>query len=281
MTLDKLIDRSGKLGTLPAIVHRIFQVMDDPSSTAIQIGRIINEDPALTARLLKLVNSPFYGFVSKVDTVPRAIALIGHRELRSVVLATSAIKAFEGIPADLVDMEAFWKRSLNTAVVARVLAAFRREKEIERFFIVGLLHDIGSLLLYLQQPEQQAQAIVQSHADNSPLWLAEKDVFGFDHAEVGGALLKKWNLPPLLCQAVRFHLYPDQAPESDQSAAWLVHLAWQIVRHHLERDNRLAEDAEVDAEIWAANELAPDLLPQILEKAEQQFMASRDIILRT
>ena len=280
MTLDKLIDRSGKLGTLPAIVHRIFQVMDDPSSTAIQIGRIINEDPALTARLLKLVNSPFYGFVSKVDTVPRAIALIGHRELRSVVLATSAIKAFEGIPADLVDMEAFWKRSLNTAVVARVLAAFRREKEIERFFIVGLLHDIGSLLLYLQQPEQQAQAIVQSHADNSPLWQAEKAVFGFDHAEVGGALLKKWNLPPLLCQAVRFHLYPDQAPESDQSAAWLVHLAWQIVRHHLERDHRLAEDAEVDAEIWAANQLAPDLLPQILEKAEQQFMASRDIILK-
>ena len=205
ITLDKLIDQSGKLGSLPAIVYRIFEVMDDPNSTAIKIGRIINEDPALTARLLKLVNSPFYGFVSKVDTVYRAIALIGHRELRSVVLATSAIKAFDGIPEDLVDMEAFWKRSLNTAVVARVLAAFRREKEIERYFIVGLLHDIGSLLLYLQQPEQQTQAIVNHHAEKIPLWQAEKKVFGFDHAEVGGALLKKWNLPEKYCEITQRH----------------------------------------------------------------------------
>ena len=279
ITLDKLIDQSGKLGSLPAIVHRIFEVMDDPNSTAIKIGRIINEDPALTARLLKLVNSPFYGFVSKVDTVYRAIALIGHRELRSVVLATSAIKAFDGIPADLVDMEAFWKRSLNTAVVARVLAAFRREKEIERYFIVGLLHDIGSLLLYLQQPEQQAQAIINHHAEKIPLWQAEKNLFGFDHGEVGGALLKKWNLPPLLCQAVRFHLYPEQAPEADQPHAWLAHLAWQIVRHHIDRDRLLGEDAEIDPAIWQANDLEPDVLPQILEKAEQQFLASKDVLL--
>ena len=279
ITLDKLIDQSGKLGSLPAIVYRIFEVMDDPNSTAIKIGRIINEDPALTARLLKLVNSPFYGFVSKVDTVYRAIALIGHRELRSVVLATSAIKAFDGIPEDLVDMEAFWKRSLNTAVVARVLAAFRREKEIERYFIVGLLHDIGSLLLYLQQPEQQTQAIVNHHAEKIPLWQAEKKVFGFDHAEVGGALLKKWNLPPLLCQSVRFHLYPEQAPEADQSHAWLAHLAWQIVRHHIDRDRLLDEDAQIDASIWEANGIDPEVLPQILEKAEQQFLASKDVLL--
>lgn len=279
ITLEKLIEQSGKLGSLPAIVHRVFEVMDDPNSTAIQIGRIINEDPALTARLLKLVNSPFYGFVSKVDTVYRAIALIGHRELRIVVLATSAIKAFNGIPADLVDMEAFWKRSLNTAVVARVLAAFRREKEIERYFIVGLLHDIGSLLLYLQQPEQQARAIVNHHAEKIPLWQAEKNVFGFDHAEVGGALLKKWSLPPLLCLAVQYHLCPEKAPDTYQQPAWLVHLAWQIVRHHIERDTLLGADAQIDPALWQTNELSADLLPQILEKTEQQCMASRDIIL--
>ena len=279
IALEKLIEQSGKLGSLPAIVYRVFEVMDDPNSTAIQIGRIINEDPALTARLLKLVNSPFYGFVSKVDTVYRAIALIGHRELRSVVLATSAIKAFDGIPEDLVDMEAFWKRSLNTAVVARVLAAYRREKEIERYFIVGLLHDIGSLLLYLQQPEQITTAIVSHHAELIPLWQAEKNVLGYDHAEVGGALLKKWNLPPLLCQAVRYHLYPSEAPEQDRSAAWLAHLAWQIVRHHIERDRLLDEDAQIDDAVWEANELKPDLLPQILDKAEQQFMASKDVLL--
>ncbi len=279
LTLDKLIDQSGKLGSLPAIVSRIFEVMDDPNSTAIQIGRIINEDPALTARLLKLVNSPFYGFVSKVDTVYRAIALIGHRELRSVVLATSAVKVFDGIPSDLVDMETFWKRSLNAAVVARVLAAFRREKEIERYFIVGLLHDIGSLLLYMYLPEHEAKAIVAHHAEEISLWQAEKNEMGFDHAEVGGALLKKWNLPPVLSNAVQFHLYPQEASKDYQSAAWLAHLAWQIVRHHIDRDRLLAEDAEIDEAIWQMNDLDPELLPQILEKADQQFMASKDILL--
>ncbi|HEY9050988.1 MAG TPA: HDOD domain-containing protein [Gammaproteobacteria bacterium] len=278
ISLEKLIEHSGKLGSLPAVVYRVFEAMDDPKSTATQIGRIINDDPALTARLLKLVNSPFYGFAAKVDTVYRAIALIGHRELRSVVLAASALKIFDGIPAELVDMQAFWRRSLYTGVVARVLAAFRREKEIERFFIAGLLHDIGSLLLYVQQPEQMTMVIQQQRQQQLPIWDVEKQELGYDHAEVGGSLLRKWNLPPVLCQAVRFHLYPEQAPEDDRSGAWLVHLAWQIVRYHLERDPMLDDDVSIDEAIWQANGLKPDVLEQIVIKAEQQYMASRDIL---
>ncbi len=279
ITIEKLIDHSGKLGSLPAIVYRIFEAMDDPKSTAIQIGRIINDDPAITARLLKLVNSPFYGFTSKVDTVYRAIALIGHRELRSVVLAASAIKVFDGIPSDLVSMPVFWKRSLYTAVIARVLAAFRREKEIERYFIAGLLHDIGSLLLYIELPEPMTEAIKLHQSENMPLWQAEKEVMGFDHAQVGGELLKKWSLPPVLCQAVRYHLYPENAADSYQDDAMLVHLAWQIQRHYVDRDPMLSEDAEIPVADWQANDLSEDLLDKILEKAEQQYEGSKDILL--
>jgi len=279
LSLEKLIDRSGKLGSLPAIVYRVFDVMDDPKSTASQIGRVINEDPAFTARLLKLVNSPFYGFTRKIDTVYRAVALIGHKELRSVVVAASAIKAFDGIPSELVSMPVFWKRSLTTAVVARVLAAFKREKEIERYFIAGLLHDIGSLLLYLQLPEEMVQVLHQHQSDGIALIKAEKIVLGYDHAEVGGALLKKWNLPPLTCAAVRFHPAPEKAPEAERKAAYMVQLAKSIVDHHIERDPLLAETSEIDGSIWQANSLAPELLPKILQKAEQQFEGSRDILL--
>jgi len=279
LSLEKLIDRSGKLGSLPAIVYRVFDVMDDPKSTASQIGRVINDDPALTARLLKLVNSPFYGFTRKVDTVYRAVALIGHKELRSVVVAASAIKAFDGIPSELVSMPVFWKRSLTTAVVARVLAAFKREKEIERYFIAGLLHDIGSLLLYLQLPEEMTHVLHQHQSDGIALLKAEKNVLGYDHAQVGGALLKKWNLPPLTCAAVRFHPAPEKAPEAERKAAYMVQLAKSIVDHHIERDPLLAETSEVDGSIWQANSLAPELLPKILQKAEQQYEGSRDILL--
>ena len=279
LSLEKLINRSGKLGSLPAIVYRVFEVMDDQKSTATQIGRVINDDPALTARLLKLVNSPFYGFTGKVDTVYRAVALIGHKELRSVVVAASAIKVFDGIPSDLVSMPVFWKRSLATAVVARVLAAFKREKEIERYFIAGLLHDIGSLLLYLQLPDEMKRVLQMQSDEAVDLCKAEKDVMGYDHAEVGGELLKKWNLPVVICNSVRFHEYPQKAPEADQQSAWLVHLARAIVDHHIDRDPQLAEDAEIDAAIWQANNLDVDLLAKILEKSEQQYESSKDILL--
>ena len=279
ISLERLVDSSSKLGTLPAIVYRVFDAMDDPNSTATQIGRIINDDPALTARLLKLVNSPFYGFTSKVDTVYRAIALIGHRELRSVVLAASAVKVFEGIPADLVNMPAYWKRSLFTGVVARVLAAFRREKEIERYFIAGLLHDIGSLLLYLQLPEQMASVIVEQQSEDVPLGQAEKKALGYDHAQVGGALLKKWNLPPLLCQSVQYHLHPEQAPESSQEAASLLHLAWQIMNQHIDEDATEEVVNLIPEPVWEAAGLKSEILPKVLEKAAQQYLASKDVLL--
>jgi len=278
LSLEKLIDRSGKLGSLPAIVYRVFDVMDNPKSTATQIGRVINEDPALTARLLKLVNSPFYGFTARVDTVYRAVALIGHRELRSVVVAASAIKVFDGIPSELISMQDFWKRSLSTAVTARVLAAFRREGEIERYFIAGLLHDIGSLLLYLKLPEEMAR-VLQRQAEGEERCGLEKEILGYDHTEVGGGLLKKWNLPPLICGAVRFQQTPLKAAESEQSAAWLIHLAKAIVALHIEPDESQAADAEIETAIWQANQLDPALLPKILEKSRQQYEGSKDILL--
>lgn len=281
-SLEKLIERSGKLGSLPAIVYKVFEVMDDPKSTATRIGKVINDDPALTARLLKLVNSPFYGFTAKVDTVYRAVALIGHKELRSVVVAASAINVFDGIPSDLISMKDFWKRSLSTAVTARVLAAFKREPQIERFFIAGLLHDIGSLLLYLKMPDEMSQALQLQKTDRLELAKAEAEIMGFDHTEVGGGLLKKWNLPEQICGSVRYQLTPQLAPEKVQNAAWLICLANQIVDKHFKYDtDENSEDSveEIDVEIWQANKLDSALLQKIVEKSQQQFESSKDVLL--
>lgn len=278
-SLEKLINRSGKLGSLPAIVYKVFEVMDDPKSTATKIGKVINDDPALTARLLKLVNSPFYGFSGKVDTVYRAVALIGHTELRSVVVAASAIKAFEGIPSELVCMQDFWKRSLSTAVTARVIAAFKREKGIERYFISGLLHDIGSLLLYLRMPDEMSQVLTLQKTEVSDISLIEKNIMGFDHADVGGAILKKWNLPPYICSSVRYQVSPEKAPQSEQPAAWLIYLANLIVKNYIEPESEAAEGFEIDRHIWQANKLDPELLTKILEKSAQQYEDSKDVLL--
>jgi len=283
LSLEKLIERSGKLGSLPAIVYKVFEVMDESKSTATKIGKVINEDPALTARLLKLVNSPFYGFTAKVDTVYRAVALIGHKELRSVVVAASAMNVFDGIPSELVSMEDFWKRSLGIAVTARVLAAFKREAEIERFFIAGLLHDIGSLLMYIKLPDEMAQVLQLERTDGVERVRAEKDIIGYDHTEVGGGLLKKWNLPPQICGSVRYQLAPMEAPEKEQRGAWLIRLASEVVAKHLVQNPEDASEEEalegIDVSIWQANKLDPVLLAKILEKSRQQFESSKNILL--
>ena len=276
--LEKLIERSGKLGSMPTIVYKVFEVMDAPKSTAALIGKVINDDPALTARLLKLVNSPFYGFTAKIDTVYRAVALIGHQELRSVVVAASAVKVFDGIPSDLISMDDFWLRSLKVAVTARVLAAFKREKEIERYFISGLLHDIGSLLMYLKLPEEMAAVLQRLKSDGGERAAAEKEIIGFDYTEVGGGLLKKWNLPPKIYTAIRYQLTPSEAPEKEQNSAWLLYLASEIVEQCFENELE-PEMACINIESWKANKLDPALLAKILDKAQQQFESTKGIFL--
>ena len=278
ITIEQLIERSGDLGSLPAVVIRINQAIDDPSSNATKIGRIVNEDPALTAQLLKLVNSPFYGFRSRIDTVFRAIAIIGHRELRHLVLTAHALKTFSDMPNDLVSMPIFWRRSLSIGVMTRVLASYARERDIERLFISGLLHDIGSLLIYQQIPHEASDIILRSRSEG--IWIRdmEEQELGFDHAEVGGALLEAWGLPTVLVEAVKYHLQPEKAEEEYQKAAYLVNLAYEIHHHHLDRDPGLAEDAEIDPALFEKLEIPIDSLDKMVEQARTHYEEARSMV---
>lgn len=278
ISIEQIIEHSGDLGSLPAVVVRINQAIDDPNSNAAQIGRIVNEDPALTAQLLKLVNSPFYGFRSRIDTVYRAIAIVGHNELRHLVLTAHALKTFNDVPNELVSMPVFWRRSLYIGVLTRVLASYARETNIERLFISGLLHDIGSLLIYQQLPHQAAD-ILRRCRPGTEVWQLEREEFGFDHADVGGALLKAWDLPPVLIESVRYHLQPDEAPEEFSKSAQIVNLAWQIYRHHVDRDMMLKEDAEIDEGLFTRLGISNEQLPDMLQQAENHFNEARSMIM--
>ncbi len=279
ITIEQLIECSGDLGSLPAVVIRINQAIDDPNSNAAKIGRIVNEDPALTAQLLKLVNSPFYGFRSRIDTVFRAIAIIGHRELRHLVLTAHALKTFSDMPNELISMPIYWRRSLSVGVMTRILAAYARERDIERLFISGLLHDIGSLLIYQQLPHEASDIIMRSKTQG--LWIRdlEEEVLGFDHAEVGGALLEAWGLPAVLVDSVRYHLQPENAPEEHQKAAMIVNLAYEIHHHHIDRDPGLAEDAVIDPLLFERLEIPMDSLDKMLEQAQIHYEEGRALIL--
>ena len=198
--------------------------MDSSEYSAGRLGEIICQDTDLSARLLRLVNSSFFGLRAPVDSISRAVALVGTKELRNLVLATSAVKLFTGIPADLVDMGEFWRHSITTGVIAQTLATRCNVLHSERLFVMGVLHDIGRLVIYLSLPDQARDILLITGGDDWLLPDTEQDMLGFTHMEVGEQLLRYWGLPDGLIAVIGAHHCPDTAGDYQLDAS-LVHIA--------------------------------------------------------
>ena len=152
--LLEIIKGNEDLPSLPAIFNEVNEAVDDPRSSMGDIAEIISSDISLSARILRLVNSAFFGFPSRIDTISHAVTIIGTQQLRDLVLATAVIDLFRGIPSELVDMRSFWQHSISCGIASRILSSYHREANIEHFFVAGLLHDLGRLILYIKIPDQ-------------------------------------------------------------------------------------------------------------------------------
>ncbi|MDX1252184.1 MAG: HDOD domain-containing protein [Gammaproteobacteria bacterium] len=210
----------------PQVYLRLRELLSDPGTTTEDMARVIAVDPALTGRLLKLVNSAFYGLALPVETVSRAITVVGTQQLAHLVLVTEAVSAFNGITTALMDMDRFWRHSVYVGVVARILAQQGRANNAEMYFTAGLLHDIGSLMIYHGIPDLAQEALYLSRKSNLPLHVAEQQVMDFDHAAVGAELMRAWHLPTPVTCAVEYHHAADRKYARDEyKAVGIVHLA--------------------------------------------------------
>ncbi|WP_341325282.1 HDOD domain-containing protein [Methylotuvimicrobium sp. KM2] len=227
MVPKSLIEKVGSLYTLPDVALRVNELLSSDKASNDQLEEIIVHDPALTAQLLKLVNSAYYGFPGKVDTVSRAISMIGRQELRNIVIATSVASTFQDIQEDLVDMETFWYHSITCGVLARLLAEQCKRRERERFFIAGLLNSIGKLILFSQFPEKAGEALSFKDQGEDAVAEAEQRIFGFTYAELGAELLKEWKLPSSIWQLVAAQTDPMNATDILQDAC-ILHVAAKI-----------------------------------------------------
>jgi putative nucleotidyltransferase with HDIG domain len=272
-----LIDDTLQLASLPAVVMRALDLLNAPDSSAADIGQVISEDPALSVKLLKIVNSAFYGFPSRIETISRAITIVGTLEITDLILGSSAVEAFAGLPNELVDMQQFWEHNLYTGVVARVLARHHRAPNTERFFVSGLLHDIGSLVIYHERPEQARQALEQARA-GTPLHLAEQEIFGFDHGEVGAELMQAWNLPEVFIEAARHHHRPVGAKHFPLETA-MVHLADIIAAGAHFTGSNTSRVPPLEPRAWALTGLAVDITEAVIDEADRQFADARAVIL--
>jgi HD-like signal output (HDOD) protein len=264
----ELLESYVEVSSLPMIYYRINEAVNDPLTSMANIGKIISDDPGLTVRLLRLVNSAFYGFPSKIETITQALVIIGTRQLCDLALGTSIMTMFDGIPEDLVNMESFWRHSIGCGIAAKTLAVYRRETNIERFFVTGMIHDIGRLVIYKKNGDQAREVLLRSKSSGDLLFLAEREAMGFDHATLGRMLLQSWNLPPSIVEAVAFHHQPGEARHYPVEAA-VVHVADLIVNAM-----RLGSSGErfappLDGQAWELLGLSTGVLSSTLDHLEQ------------
>jgi len=259
--------------SLPEICIRVNTSLEDPSHTHKQLGDIISHDPALTARILRIVNSAYYNFPNKVELVSRAISIIGEDDLRGLVLATSALEVFNKIPNQLLNMELFWQHSVFTGIVARLLSKQCNILHGERLFIAGLLHDIGKLILYYKEPQISQDVLLEAGESNGKIVDAEQKLLGFTHADVGAALIEAWQLPDSLHTIIKHHHSPADA-EDYRIETSIVHLANAVV-------NALSPETPIDEHMLdESNEFDPvslgitgiDLttMPELVAAAQEQ-----------
>lgn len=214
------------LPSLPIIFTQFVDLMGRPESSAADFADVIRLDPPLAARLLKLVNSSFYGLRHRVDTVTGAVSVVGIKALYAMVLSMSVVTAFKGISEKFVDLPMFWAHSIASGVIAKKIAEYKKYPEGERFFVAGLLHDIGRLIIFNYLSFRASEAFTLSWNKDEMLFHSESRVLEHDHAKLGGLLLKFWKLPDILVDMVMFHHSPRRSRYKKEVA--VIHVADMI-----------------------------------------------------
>lgn len=278
MNISELLKGVDGLVTLPDVFLRINQLTEDPNSTTADIAKAIRQDPSFTVRMLRVANSPHYGFSSTVDTVDKAVSIIGTSQIRNLALSMSVAGAFNGLPNDLVSMDNFWRHSLYCALVARILAKRARRCDPEALFTAGLLHDIGELIIFNRLPQQAHDSLllVLDGLDEMPVYQAERQIIGFDHAEVGGKLAEQWKLPPLLVECIGCHHSISKAERYPREVA-LAHLANSLAQM-AEVDTLEAEDATpIDPLAWEITGLDESVIEEVIREAQSEFIETEKL----
>jgi HD-like signal output (HDOD) protein len=238
------------LVSLPDIYWRLKEILDSHDYSMQDVAQLIVYDPGLTARLLRIVNSAYFGFAAKIDTVNHAVSILGVQQIKDLVLATSIADALGDYECEHLDIKQFWLRSVYRAIAARNLAGVCNLMDAERMFVAGLLGGIGHLIMYQSIPVLAQQAQREANESGKALYRVEREVIGFDHARVASVLMKNWKLPDSLVTVIENHPEPDPDAEYLLDTA-IVHVAAKIA-------DAFSEDRPLDETLVETNRHAWD-----------------------
>lgn len=276
--IQRIADKVDRLPTLPSVCVRVNELMADPNTSAAEIGAVVAHDQVVAARLLSVVNSSFYGFRQRINSVTRAMTMIGFRGLRDLMLALGALPALRTQSRHKeFDDSSFWSHAVGVAAGARATAVMLRMPNPEEAFTAGLLHDLGKVAEYQFLTEEFMRILEKAHAENEPIHRLEQERLHFNHAHVGELLARRWRFPDSLTEAICHHHHPSRAPRFPREAA-VVHLADIIARAKMLGNTYDHRVPPIDLDAWKVLGLQKELLPQLMAQAEVEFEKGKAFI---
>ncbi|NOV28355.1 HDOD domain-containing protein [Methylomonas sp. ZR1] len=252
------------LVSLPEVYQKVRNLIDDPNSDIEHFVEVVASDSNLSVAVLRVANSAFFGFPGKIDSLSRAVNMLGIGQLHDLVLATSAIASLK-LPNEIMPLKTFWRFSLFSAVLTRLLASQLKFPKSERLFVIGLLYEIGHLVLYAKHPELAKRAMELSRNNQELLHIAEQKLLGMHYGEIGAKLMAQWCLPAHFQDIVHYQPTPDLAPDQRRETA-LLHLVRACAEKYISGHMRAIEES-VSADIWEILQLNAEQLAETVEQA--------------
>ena len=265
------VEKLENLPTLPGVVSKLSTMVESPNVSTAQVGEMIQADQVLSAKVLRLINSAFFGFPGKIATVTHALVLLGFNAVKGLVLTASV---FDIMATEMLQL---WQHSLGVSVASGIIARRIGLKDAEEIIVAGLLHDIGKVVLNVEGPELFEQ-VSQKTAGSDLLFIkAEQEILGFDHTLVGDWLCDKWNLPANLRDPITLHHTPSQAKNATQATA-VVHMADILVRAVEFGSGGDKGIPILDRNAVVALNLSLSDLEEILDEMEFELIKAEDLI---
>ena len=270
--LHRRIEQVGELPTLPHVVQKLASMIGRPNVSAEEIGTLIEKDQVLSAKVLRLANSPFYGFPSRIASVAHAVVVLGLNVVKGLTLCATAFDMMKN-----AGMNELWRHSLGVAITAHILGTKAALKNPEEVFVAGLLHDIGKVVLYVKWPDVGRQIRAATGKTGRSLMEAEQNLFDVTHADVGGWLATAWHLPTSLREPILYHHKPASAQDAPLQTA-IVHVADILVKG-LACGN-LGDELvpPLSHQAWELVGLDAQSLAQCLAKATEEFQTIDDYL---
>lgn len=277
---DKIMKSVKNLPTLPTIYSALQESMTNPRVTTEEIAKIISSDQASAFKVLRVVNSPFYGFSGRISTISAAILHLGFNEVRNIVLALSVINIFQEnkVISNFRPVD-FWKHSIAVGVATRLIGNTMHITNLENYFLAGILHDIGKLLFFQLADTEYSKVLDKVDESKCTIIEAEKEILGLCHTDAGTILAEKWKLPPSIKSVIEYH-HSNFKLGRDENLIATVHVADIFVR--MLQFGYPGDDLVPipNRKVWEILNLPDDIFSSILDVLEQDFYSTADLVLK-